>query len=179
MGDPSRYRVQGLLKDLVVLDMLELTGSTAAAARLLHLSQPTVSRRARWVMAQLDLLPPSDDQPGRKFKTTAWLQLLRQGVNSHRLSWGVLRIGGAEASAMGLQGQAGVEWVTLGRRQMLHWQPWLELELLDAVLLQVPPPVSVAGARPYRLLPCANGWLACRIEPQVLQLAASLKDQGW
>ena len=174
MGDPSRYRVPGLLKDLVLLDMLELTGSTVAAARLLHLSQPTVSRRARWAMEQLDLLPSTGDDRQRRFRTTAWLQLLRQGVNSHRLAWGVLRIGGTEAAAMGLQGQESVEWVALGRKQLLHWQPLLELELLDAVALLEPPPVAVAGGRPYQLLPCANGWLACRLQPQVLQLAMQL-----
>jgi len=174
MGDSTRYRVPGLLKDLVMLDMLELTGSTAAAARVLHLSQPTVSRRTRWVMEQLDLLPPSDDDRGRRFKTTAWLQLLRQGVNSHRLAWGVLRIGGAPDAALGLQGQGRVEWVTLGRRQLQHWQPLLQLELLDGVALQQPPPENVPVGMPYRLLPFADGWLACRLEPQVLRLAACL-----
>jgi hypothetical protein len=29
----------------------------------------------------------------------------------------------------------------------------------------------------YRLLPYANGWLACRIEPQVLRLAAGLCER--
>ena len=102
------------------------------------------------------------------------MQLLRQGINSHRLAWGVLRIGGADAVAMGLQGQVGVEWITLGRRQLQHWQPLLQLELLDAVALPQPPLQDTVVAMPYRLLPYANGWLACRPEPQVLRLAASL-----
>lgn len=107
------------------------------------------------------------------------MQLLRQGINSHRLAWGVLRIGGADAAAMGLRGQGGVEWVTLGRRQLQHWQPLLQLELLDVVALRQPPLEGTVVAMPYRLMPYGNGWLACRPERQVLRLAASLKDQGW
>ena len=91
----------------------------------------------------------------------------------------MLRIGGADAAAIGLRGQGGVEWITLGRRQLQHWQPLLQLELLDAVALQQPPPEHVAVGMPYRLLPYGNDRLTCRLEPQVLRLAASLKDQGW
>jgi hypothetical protein len=89
------------------------------------------------------------------------------------------RVVGAEAAAMGLQGQAGVEWITLGRRQLQHWQPLLQLELLDGVALQQPPLEATDVAMPYRHLPYAQGWQACRLEPQVLRLTTSLKDQGW
>lgn len=117
------------------------------------------------------------DAIGRRYGHTPWLQLLRQGINSHRLAWGVLRIGGTDAAAVAMKEQSGVEWVTLGHRQCQHWQPLLQLELLDAVALQEPPPEEGAGAASYRLLPCANGWLACRLDPEVLQLAASLCER--
>lgn len=172
------YRFPAALRDLHLLDLLELTGSTAASAAHVQLSQPTVSRRYRALAADLGLQPLRGGPVGRRYGHAPWLQLLRQGVNAHRLAWGVLRIGGAEALAMGVRNHGRVEWVTLGRRQQQHWLPLLEQELLDAVALQDHPPQDPAehapGSMPYRLLPCACGWLACRPEPQVLQLATSL-----
>lgn len=145
------------------------------------LSQSSVSRPYRALAADLRLQRQVSDSIGKRYGHTPWLQLLRQAINSHRLAWGVLRIGGAPDAGMGLQGQGGVEWVTLGRRQLQHWQLRLQLELLDGVALQQPPPeeAATAEAMPYELLPYAQGWLACRLEPQVLRLATSLKDQGW
>lgn len=160
------------------MDLLELTGSTTASAAQSGLSQPSVSRRYRALAADLGLQHLPHDSIGKRYGNTPWLQLLRQGINSHRLACGVLRIGGADAAAMGLTGQSGVEWVTLGRRQLQHWQPLLQLELLDVVALQQPPQENVAEGLPYRLLPYANGWFACRHELQVLQLVASLKAPG-
>ncbi len=168
------YRIPAVLRDLQLVDLLELTGSTTASAAQSGLSQSSVSRRYRALAADLGLHRLTHDPMGMRFGHTPWLQLLRQGINSHRLAWGVLRIGGAEAAAMGLQGQVGVEWITLGRRQLQHWQPLLQLELLDAVALQQPPLQDTVVAMPYRLLPYANGWLAWRPEPQVLRLVACL-----
>lgn len=168
------YRIPSVLRDLQLVDLLELTGSTTASAAQIGVSQSSVSRRYRALAADLGLQQLARDSIGRRYGHTPWLQLLRQGINSHRLAWGVLRIGGADAAAAGMKGQSGVEWVTLGRKQWQHWQPLLQLELLDAVALQEPPPEDVA--RPYRLLSFANGWLACRLDPQVLRLVASLCD---
>ena len=110
-----------MLRDLQLVDLLELTGSTTASAAQIGLSQPSVSRRYRALAAELGLQRLPDDRIGKRYGHTPWLQLLRQGINSHRLAWGVLRIGGADAAAMGLQRKVGVEWVTLGRRQHQHW----------------------------------------------------------
>ncbi|MDI9407444.1 MAG: LysR family transcriptional regulator [Chitinophagaceae bacterium] len=168
------YRIPAVLRDLQLVDLLELTGSTTASAAQSGLSQSSVSRRYRALAADLGLHRLDRNPIGKRFGHTPWLQLLRQGINSHRLALGVLRIGGADAAAMGLQGQGEVEWITLGRRQLQHWQPLLQLDLLDAVALQQPPLEATDVAMPFRLLPYANGWLACRPEPQVLRLAASL-----
>lgn len=168
------YRIPAALRDLQLVDLLELTGSTTASAAQSGLSQSSVSRRYRALAADLGLQRREHDPIGRRYGHTPWLQLLRQGINSHRLAWGVLRIGGASDAAMGLQCQGGVEWVTLGRRQLQHWQPLLQLELLDAVVLQEPPLENVAEGMTYRLLPYGNHRLACRPEPQVLRLVARL-----
>ena len=170
------YRIPAALRDLQLVDLLELTGSTTASAAVAWLSQPSISRRYRALAADLGLQYVPHDPIGKRYGHTPWLQLLRQGINSHRLASGVLRIGGAPDAALGLQGQGGVQWVTLGRRQLQHWQPLLQLELLDGVALQQSPleEAATAEAMPYQLLPYAQGCLACRLEPQVLRLAASL-----
>ena len=169
-----------MLRDLLLVDVLELTGNTTASAALLGLSQPSVSRRYRALAADLGLRRQHRGPVGRRYGQAPWLQLLRQGINSHRLAFGVLRIGGADQAAAMWQGQHGVEWVTLGRRQQQHWQPLLQLELLDAVALQELPPDAVTGDLPYRLLRSPHGWLACRLEPVVLRLAERLgfEDTG-
>lgn len=168
------YRIPNALRDLQLVDFLELTGSTTASAEQIGLSQPSVSRRYRALAADLGLQHRPDDPIGRRYGHTPWLQLLRQGIRSHRLSWGVLRIGGVDEEAMGLKGRYDVEWVTLGRRSWVNWQVLLQLELLDAVALQEPPVDQASAMISYQLLHRPNGWLACRPEPQVLGLATRL-----
>ena len=51
--DSRPYRIPSSLRDLVMLDLLELTGSTTATAELLTMSQPSVSRRYRSVARDL------------------------------------------------------------------------------------------------------------------------------
>ena len=157
-----------------MVDLLELTGSTTATAAQLGLSQPSVSRRYRALAADLGLERLPGEPIGRRYGHTPWLQLLRQGLNSHRLAAGVLRIGGEASLAAALSNSLAVQWVTLGRQHQHHWQGLLQLELLDAVVLQEPPLEATDVAMPFYLLPYANGWLACRPEPQVLRLVASL-----
>ncbi len=169
-----RYRIPHVLRDLQLVDYLELTGSTTASAAQIGWSQPSVSRRYRALAAELGLQHLADQPMGKRYGDAPWLTLLRQGMNCHRLARGVLRIGGAESAAMALKEQCGVQWVTLGRRQQQHWQPLLQLELLDAVALQELPPDAVSGHLPYRVLRGPHGWLACRLEPVVLHLAERL-----
>lgn len=173
---PPRYQVPTLLRDLVLLDMLELTGSTVATAQLLHLSQPTVSRRARQVVKQLGLLPRSGRVPGQRFTTPPWLQLLRQGVNRHRHDCGVLRLGGNPAIEAALDPLGWVEWVPLPTKQRQHWPTLLELELLDGLVVQAPPASGTfqpQHARCMALSPASGAglWLLLRSEPLVLSLA--------
>ncbi|MFM7312943.1 MAG: LysR family transcriptional regulator [Cyanobium sp.] len=176
MSNPhcESYRIPAVLRDLQLVDLLELTGTTTASAAQIGVSQSSVSRRYRALATDLGLQRLPGESIGRRYGHTPWLQLLRQGVNSHRLAWGVLRIGGVDAVAMELQGRGGVEWVTLGSRQRQHWQPLLHLELLDAVALKGPPLEESKATVSYELIPFSNGWLACRPEPQVLRLASRL-----
>ena len=85
-SDPPRpYRVPASLRDLVMIDLLELTGSTTATAELLAMSQPSVSRRYRTMARDLGLQRQNDAPVGRRFSDTPWVGWLRKGVNYHRL----------------------------------------------------------------------------------------------
>ena len=42
-ADHQRYRIPGALLDLVLIDLLELTGSTTSTGKLLNLSQSTAA----------------------------------------------------------------------------------------------------------------------------------------
>jgi len=137
--EPLRYRIPGSLRDLVLVDLLELTGSTVATAEALAMSQPSVSRRYRGVARDLGLVRNNQMPVGRRFSDTAWMRQLRRGVNHHRLACGVLRIGGAAECAAAVSDCAWVEWVALGRQQQQQWPLLLQLELLDGVAFAEPP----------------------------------------
>ena len=132
---PMPYQIPSALRDLVLVDMLELTGSTVAAAQLLNLSQPSVSRRYRRLAAELGLKRSASDRPGQRYGDAEWMRLLRQGVNRHRLASGVLRVGGLAGSLDALPHRHAVQWIPLGPMVIDHWPALLEQELLDAVLL--------------------------------------------
>jgi len=61
---PSPYRVPASLRDLVIIDLLELTGSTTATAALLAMSQPSVSRRYQKLVRDLGLRRQNDAPVG-------------------------------------------------------------------------------------------------------------------
>ena len=74
------YRVPSMLRDLQLVDFLELTGSTTASAAQIGLSQPSVSRRYRAVAADLELQRLPGDPIGKRYGHTPWLQLLPAGL---------------------------------------------------------------------------------------------------
>ena len=82
------YRIPTVLRDLQLVDLLELTGSTTASAAQIGLSQPSVSRRYRALAADLGLQRLPGYPIGKRYGHTPWLQLLRQGIKSHRLACG-------------------------------------------------------------------------------------------
>lgn len=171
----SRYRTPGALRDLVLVDVLEITGTTAAAAAALAVSQPSVSRRYRTVASELGLQRDNHKPIGRRFADAAWMAPLRRGVNQHRLACGVLRIGGPPECAPCLANRPWAEWITLGRSQQLHWTALLEQELLDAVaLLQLPSPDGYGRQGLVPVVPAEathSLCLLCRRDPQVLAVA--------
>ncbi len=99
MPHPGALRVRrwlppaALLQDIHLLDLLELSGTTLEASRLLKLSQPTVSRRYRALAADFALVQQRRTPSGCVYGTTPVLRLLRLGSRAHRLSAGVARLG--------------------------------------------------------------------------------------
>lgn len=129
------YQIPTCLKDLVMVDLLELTGSTISAAEWLSMSQPSVSRRYRALARDLQLERSPQAPPGQRYGDTPWLELLRRGVNRHRLARGVLRIGGPPGRVSPLARLTGVEWISLSASAYGHWPNLLRAELLDAVVM--------------------------------------------
>lgn len=173
------YRIPSALRDLVLVDFLELTGSTTAAAAQLALSQPSVSRRYRALAVELGLERRLDGPVGRRYGDTDWLALLRRGVNRHRLACGVVRVGGPAALGAALRGCRWAEWVSLGRAALNHWPQLLRHELLDVVALpqagqgsaQSPADIAVVELRAKASDPLR---LACRNDPDVLGIVGAL-----
>lgn len=171
------YRIPAVLRDLVLVDMLEITGSTVAAAQLLNLSQPSVSRRYRRLAAELGVEPNRRRRPGLRFADAEWIRLLRQGVNRHRLDCGVLRIGGTADVGAVVRCWPCVEWVPLSQKSLAHSDDLLEQDLLDGVVLNSEPSFCTSKGSFLPLgLPAADQalWLWCRNDPCVQAIAQQL-----
>jgi hypothetical protein len=181
-ADSRPYRIPLSLRDLVMLDLLELTGSTTATADLLTMSQPSVSRRYRSVARDLGLTRQSDAPVGRRFADAPWIPYLRRGINHHRLAGGVLRVGSGGALGASFSGVPWAQWVRLGRQQQEQWRPLLTLELVDAIAVKEVPELSDEEAASLALVevPSAqNGAvvLICRRDPLVLEICSRVC--GW
>ena len=167
------YCIPAPLRDLVMLDLLELTGSTTVTAEFLSMSQPSVSRRYRSVARELGLRRQGDAPLGRRYADTPWMPWLRKGVNHHRLAHGVLRVGGAPALESRLAEAPWAHWVRLGRQQQQRWRSLLTLELLDAVAMAEHPELSEEDTARLALLEVQSPQpepviLICRRDPLVL-----------
>ena len=110
-ADQQRYRIPAALLDLVLVDLLELTGSTTSTGQLLNLSQSTVSRRYSALARELGLERCRHRPLGTRFGDATWLLDLRRGVNGHRHSCGILRISGEPALAAVMATQSWAQWI--------------------------------------------------------------------
>ena len=93
LAQAHQYRPPNLLQDIRLLDLLELCGTTVQASRLLHVSQPTISRRYRNLAKDFSLVRNRRQLWGCGYGTSAAMRLLRLGCRAHRLAAGVARIG--------------------------------------------------------------------------------------
>lgn len=167
------YQIPTVLQDLVLVDMLEITGSTVAAAQHLNISQPTVSRRYRALAEDLGLRRIRKGPPGARYGDSLCLQLLRKGANLHRWQQGVLRIAAAPSHRHWLNQKATVEWLDLPPIAPAHWSCLLRRELLDALLLPASEQELLGsyGTRVQLQFPNQAAMaLICRPHPQVRNL---------
>jgi DNA-binding transcriptional LysR family regulator len=90
----ATYVTPDLLQPIQALDLLELGGTTTAAAEALCLSQPTVSRRVRRLVLDLGLdARHRNHHQGLRYGESACLHLLRRACQAHRLEAGAWRVG--------------------------------------------------------------------------------------
>ncbi len=89
----SGYRPPALLRDVLLLDLLELTGSTQEASRHLALSQPSVSRRYRRLARDFGLRRDLRLRWGFRFGSNGSIRHLRLAARAHRIAAGQLVLG--------------------------------------------------------------------------------------
>jgi len=129
------YRIPGLLQDIRLLDLLELSGSTVQASRLLNLSQPTVSRRYRVLAQDFGLKQEPRDLKRCCYGSTEAMRWLRLGCRAHRLAAGVARIGADLMHQPLLAGGAGLLPVPVRFRSIHSWATLVREGVLDGALV--------------------------------------------
>ena len=135
LAQAHHYRLPELLQDIRLLDLLELCGTTVQASRLLHVSQPTISRRYRNLASDFNLVRNRRQLWGCGYGTSASMRLLRLGCRAHRLAAGVARLG---ADVMLQPLLAGCSWLLPAPPRFRPVEAWLELVrqgVLDGALL--------------------------------------------
>ena len=128
---PETYNTPALLRSIQILDLLELGGTTNAAATALCLSQPTVSRRVQHLVLDLGLKASSDRcKKTLRYTDNLCLQHLRQACQSHRLQAGAWRVGSCpwhQSVVQPLQ-----PWILVPSR-FRHPTEWQELVVARAI----------------------------------------------
>jgi hypothetical protein len=191
---PGRYVVPQALRDVELIDMLEICGSaTRAAAAVLHLSQPTVSRRYQSIARDLDLSRRSSKDPGLRFGDGPYLRLLRQALNKHRWQAGLLRVGCRRGLETALAARPQLQALELSHHPPVNWWELVKHQLLDGLVLDdtaapagfdgpagdpawgpCPSAVVVVLALPHRR-PLR---LLCRRHAPILSVAERLQNAG-
>lgn len=169
---PNGYGIPGSLRDLLMVDMLELTGTTTAAAAQLGISQSSVSRRYRALARDLDLVHDPGAPIGLRYGNTVWMRKLREGINGHRLARGVLRVGVPMGVWSACRAQPQCQWVGLPAEVIQEWPRLLEEELLDGVVTGHPPELEPTDGLcccclPAEWVPLSPPWLISRNDGMV------------
>ena len=131
----QRYRTPELLNDIRLLDLLELSGTTIQASRLLSLSQPTVSRRYRALAQDFGLLREPRSLKRCRYGSSTAMRLLRLGSRAHRLAAGVARVG---SDPLHLHLLSHCDWLLptpVRYRRVDEWAELVRQGVLDAALI--------------------------------------------
>lgn len=156
------YRLPQLLADIRLLDLLELTGSTRQASRLLQLSQPSVSRRYRALAEDFELQADARASRGCRYGCNATMRLLRLSCRCHRLQAGVARLGADLLHHSLLEGMPWLLPTPLRFRPLREWLELVRQGVLDGALVsqlemerQRPPTLKDLELHPLGPLPLA------------------------
>ncbi len=140
------YSTPELLQPIQLLDLLELGGTTTAAAEALNLSQPTVSRRTRHLARDLGLQSnPDQHERVLRYGGSSCLQLLRRACQAHRLEAGAWRVGSCPWHQGVLQPLQ--PWISVPGR-FRHPSAWRELVAAHAIDAAVVSGLDLHLARP-------------------------------
>ena len=132
----NRYRTPGVLEPIQLLDWLELSGTTAAAAQALGVSQPTVSRRSRRLIQELSLQSRRPKPlEALRYRETTCLRLLRRASQWHRLEAGSWRLGASPWQLPVLRSMPSWAAAPLRFRHPLAWRELLEAHAIDGALI--------------------------------------------
>jgi hypothetical protein len=129
------YRPPQLLRDLRLLDALELTGTTARAGRWLAISQPTVSRRCRRLVE--DFGPRLKPRLAKRSRlgATASLRQLRLSARWHRFEAGVMALATDPLHQPLLEELEGLLPMPHGFRSGHDWLDLVRRGVIDAALV--------------------------------------------
>jgi len=160
----SHYRIPELLQDIRLLDLLELSGTTVQASRLLQLSQPTVSRRYRALAQDFGLEHQPRQRQRCRYGSTDVIRDLRLACRAHRLGAGVARIGADLMHRPLLAEVEGLLPVPMRFRAIEDWIELVREGVLDGALvsgldLRAAPRLDTTGLQRVALgtLPLALG----------------------
>ena len=162
-----------------MVDMLELTGTTTAAAALLGISQSSVSRRYRALARELDLMHDPGAPIGLRYGNTAWMRKLREGINSNRLAQWVLRVGVPMEVWSECLFDPRCQWVGLPGEVIQEWPRLLAEELLVGVVTGHPPDGDPTEGLcccclPAEWIPLTSPWLISRADGVVRRIVDTI-----
>lgn len=129
------YRPPQLLRDLHLLDVLELSGTTQRAGQWLSLSQPTVSRRYRRLAADFGLKPAGQGATACRFGSSVSLRQLRLGFRWHRFETGTIALAADPLHGGLLEGMAGLLPMPMRFRPAALWRQLVLEGVLDGALV--------------------------------------------
>lgn len=131
---PTSYQPPIPLRDLHILDLLELTGSQPRAGQALAVHPSTVCRSAQMMREQFRL-QPSSAVPVCRQGTNESLHHLRLSYRAHRVMGGLLRIA-TDALHQGLlRGMASVQGVPPRFRPADQWAALVSHALIDGAIV--------------------------------------------
>jgi hypothetical protein len=172
IASADQYRLPELLRDIRLLDLLELSGTTVETGRWLRISQPTISRRYRSMADDFGLVRDRQERWGCAFGTSPTMRMLRLGSRLHRLAAGVARIGSDWLHQPLL---ARCPWLLPTPQRFRPLDNWLELVrqgVLDGALISGLDLLMVDGGnrQELELVPVGDFPLALAFDPRLAAL---------